>query len=111
METRTYETTEVRVYKLILNDMRSPKIEHCEIVAISTDYNKLVEWYKSQLAPKMWRDGRWGKTFVEGAPLEWFNPAHSLELNDTRPFHHGIEDEWIRAEIFYDVINRVRYID
>ena len=112
METRTYEVKEIKVYKLILNDMRSAKIEYCDIAAFSTDYGKLVEWYKSQLAPEPWRDGRWGKTFKEGSPLEWFNPAGSLELNDTHSmWQHGIEDEWISMETFNEVKNSFLYID
>ena len=106
METRT--VTQVRVYKLILNDMRDAHVETCTIAAISTEYEKLVEWYNSQLAPKVWRDGRWGKTFVEGSPLEWYNPAADLELNAYDPFNQGIRDEWVSEEVYLDVINNNR---
>lgn len=109
MEART--VTEVRVYKLVLNNMQAPKIEMGEIVAISGDYDKLVNWYNSQLAPQMWRDGRWGKTFAQGTPLEWYNPARSLELNDTYPFGHGISDEWVRESSLDGIMNRFTVIE
>lgn len=41
MQTRTI--TEVLLYRLILNDMRFPKIEIKQLVAVSTSYEKLVE--------------------------------------------------------------------
>lgn len=102
MEIRTFSEQQVRVYKLILNRMTSPKIEYMEIVALSTDYEKLVEWYESQRAP-LWRDGQWGKSFKAGSTLEWFNPAHSLELNDTYPFGHGISDQWIPVTAWNEI--------
>lgn len=111
MEIRETILKEVRVYKLILNDMRSPKIEMSEIVALSTDYQKLVDWYTSQIAPEGWRDGQWYKSFAEGSPLEWYNPASSLELNANYPFGQGISDEWITEDILINGISRYLYID
>lgn len=107
METRTI--TQVRVYKIILNPMQAPQVEIGEIAAISTEYDKLVEWYKSQLAPQMWRDGRWNKTFAEGSPLEWYNPAWSLELNAYDPFNQGIRDEWVTEDMYFNIINHNLY--
>lgn len=104
METRTITITQVRVYKLILNDMRDAHVETCTIAAISTEYEKLVEWYKSQIAPEPWRDGRWHKVFAEGTPLEWYNPVYNLELNAYDPFDQGIRDEWVREEVYLDII-------
>lgn len=92
METRTI--TQVRIYMLALNPMTG-RGEERRIVALSTDYNKLVAWYNDQLAPEPWRDGQWYKEFRAGSPLEWFNPAFSLELNRTAPYGHGISDEWL----------------
>ena len=109
MEART--VNEVRLYKLVLNNMQAPKIEMGTLVAVSGDYDKLVNWYKSQLAPAMWRDGRWGKTFAQGTPLEWYNPASSLELNDTYPFGQGISDEWVRESSLPDIMNRFTFIE
>lgn len=93
METRTI--TQVRIYTLALNPMTG-RAEERRIVALSTDYNKLVAWYNDQLAPEPWHDRRmWCKVFRAGSPLEWFNPAYSLELNQTGPYRHGIGDMWI----------------
>lgn len=91
METRTI--TQVRIYTLGLNPMMG-RSEERRIVALSTDYNKLVAWYRDQLAPEPWRDGQWYKEFRAGSPLEWFNPAITLDL-DKPPFGHGIGDMWI----------------
>ena len=107
METRSI--TQVRIYKLILNPMQAPKIEFGEIVAVSTDYEKLVEWYKSQMAPEGWYDGRWFKTFVQGSPLEWYNPATNLEFNAYDPFNHGIRDEWVHEDTYLNIINHNLY--
>ena len=108
MEARS--VTEVKLYKLVLNDMRFDHIEDGKIVAISSDYEKLVEWYNSQRAPEMWRDGRWGKFFAQYSPLEWFNPASSLELNNTYPFGQGISEEWVREESLDRIINDFYFI-
>ena len=105
METR--QITQLRVYKLIMNHV-SDRAEDGTITAISTDYDKLVAWYHSQLAPEKWRDGRFLKTFAEGSPLEWFNPVTSLELNELGTFGHGIADEWIRETVYMDIIQKGR---
>lgn len=105
METRTI--TQVRVYKLILNPMTA-NAEAGEIVAISTDYQKLVDWYESQKAPEMWRDGRWNKTFAEGSPLEWYNPDN-IELNAPSCFGQGIRDEWVKEETYLGIVNSTRF--
>ena len=67
METRTI--TQVRIYTLALNPMAG-RAEERRIVALSTDYNKLVAWYRDQMVPE-WRDGLWYKYFRQGSPLEW----------------------------------------
>jgi len=107
METRTI--TQVRVYKLILNPMTA-NAEAGELVAASTDYQKLVDWYNSQKAPEPWRDGQWNKVFAEGSPLEWHNPADNLELNAPDIFNHGIRDEWVAESVYIDVINSGRLL-
>lgn len=107
METRTI--TQVRLYKLILNRMTAPDYEIGETVAVSTEYDKLVEWYKSQIAPEPWRDGRWGKTFAKGTPLEWFNPVVNLGLNDYNPYLFGIKDEWVHMDTYLYIIEHNRY--
>ena len=94
--------TELRLYKLILNPM-TDRAEAGQIVAISGDYDKLVQWYHSQLASEPYRDGQWYKVFTKGSPLEWFNPAGTLELNNPGLFGHGIRDEWVAESVYYNV--------
>lgn len=108
MVTRTIN--EVKLYVLVLNNMQAPKIEYGEVVAVSLDYDRLVEWYNSQKAPEMWRDGRWGKTFAKGSPLEWYNPAYSLELDNTQPFGHGISTSWVREENLGRIMSEYKFI-
>lgn len=101
METRNI--TQVRIYKLVLNSMFA-NYEQGNIVAISPSYEKLVDWYKSQCAKELWRDGRWEKSFIQGSPLEWYNPCLSLELNDTDHYGHGIGDEWIEKSVYHKIL-------
>ena len=108
MVTRTIN--EVKLYALVLNPMQAPKIEYGEVVAVSLDYDRLVEWYNSQKAPEMWRDGRFGKTFAKGSPLEWYNSANSLEPDDTQPFGHGINTHWVREENLSRIISKYTFI-
>ena len=109
METRTI--TQVRIYTLALNPMAG-RAEERRIVALSGDYDRLVAWYRDQMVPE-WRDGQWYKYFRQGSPLEWFNPAFSLELSQNAPYGHGISDEWmsesdwtaLRSSGYYTIIN------
>lgn len=109
METRTRTFNEVRVYKLILNPM-SDRAEAGKIVAISDDYNKLVEWYKAQFATGAWRDeDGWWRTFRKDSPLFWMNPCNSVELNPNDIFHHGIYDELVGKEDYSSVFSSGRF--
>lgn len=107
METRT--TTEVRIFKLILNPMTA-NAEAGNIVAISTSYDKLVEFYSSELAEERYKDGRWNKTFKKNSPLEWYNPLTALELNIDSIFGHGIFDEWVREKTWDKIRNSRDFI-
>lgn len=107
METKNI--TVVRIYKLILNPMYE-LLERKQIVAISTDYNRLVSWYRSQLADDhCYMDNGYNKVFKKGSPLELFNRAGSLNLNDGGSFGHGIFDEWIDLNDFYKTKNSGRF--
>lgn len=107
METRTI--TQVKLYKLILNPM-ADCAESGNIAAISDSYDKLVNWYRSQLnSMGPWRDGRWYKVFAAGSPLEWYNPADNLELNNPGLFGHGILDEWVNESVYYDILRSGRF--
>lgn len=91
METR--HIMQVRIYVLILNPFGAA--EECEIVAVSDDYNRLVNWYIDQFAQEGYREDGFYKVFKKGSPIEYNNPCYTTALNETRPFGHGIHDEWV----------------
>jgi hypothetical protein len=84
------------MYALMLNDMRSSNVENIEVVRTGQTSEELADWYRDQLAPEPWNDGRWNKAFKAGSDLEWYNPATSIDvLND---FWGGIYDnvpDWV----------------
>lgn len=100
METRTI--TQVRLHVLVLNTFGAA--EEGEIVAVSDDYNRLVSWYNDQFAQEGYREDGWYKTFKKGSPIEYNNPCANTDLNKTRPFGHGIRDEWVKV----DAVDRIR---
>lgn len=107
METRNIQ--EVRIYVLVLNTFGFA--EDGEIVAVSDDYNRLVDWYNQQINPEgRYIENGWYKTFKKGSPIEYNNPCSSLELNNTYPFGHGIHDEWIPTETFYSLSGRYNVV-
>ena len=91
METR--QTKEVKVYILVLNDMRKGK-DHNNAVAYSYEKEKLIEWYKLQIDVKADKDS--GKAFKIGSFIKWYNPIDSFEK--LTPYNHGIHEEWVTEE-------------
>jgi len=63
------------IFVLLLNDMRAPKVEYVEPVARASSRAALEAFLERERVPH-YRDGRWGKSFRQGGPLEWFNPAY-----------------------------------
>ena len=57
---------------LYLNDMRSPQIEMLRHVVKAATKEELKAFLARERV-ESYRDGRWGKVFREGGPLEWFN--------------------------------------
>lgn len=109
METR--QITEVHIYVLVLNTVGAA--ESCEIAAVSDDYQKLVDFYNSQLLPvneRFRNNVGFFRSFKEG-PLYDLNPCNSLELNDTSQFRHGIHDEWVNANNLDWIRNQYYCID
>ena len=102
METRTI--IEEKLYKLILNPMRS-NTEAGHIVALSYDKQKLIDYHNSLLAPQVIKEEGspsfdshgdshvWNKAFQIGSALEWFNPCYGNFEPDY--FGHGVGFEWI----------------
>ena len=75
-------------YVFQANDMRSPKIENTQPVAVSDDKQRLIDYIKDQLHCIIqggeygsWKDGMWGKVFKAGSPLEWFNMPYGIPKN------------------------------
>lgn len=104
METRTRTVTEVRVYALALNGVYD-RCESGKIVAISTEYDKLVDFYNENLLKEgeEYRDeNNILHRFKEG-PLYNYNPCFTLELNNVEYWGYGIHDEWV-PEDYYKVI-------
>lgn len=102
LETRTI--TKVRMYKLMLNPM-TDRVESSRIVAVSDDYERLVNWYMSQFSTTAWTDDNWYKVFKSGSAIEWYNPCDSLGLNELNCWGHGIGDEWIPLDVYSDIRN------
>ncbi len=91
---------QIKYYKLLLNDMRSDKIEKTKIAAISEDRDKLISWHNDQLDESEWLDGKWRKSFKKGSPLEWFNPTKSFDK--ISPFNDGIGEEIVNEKFIKD---------
>ena len=95
METRTVE--QVLIYYLVLNPMRD-RTEAANIVAISYEKQKLIDWYNSEKADKPYEDNNWSKSFKKEGSLEWYNPVnfgYDAENFEPNHFGHGIRSEWI----------------
>lgn len=57
---------------LMLNDMRSCRIEILTVAMTAQTKAELVEFVESERV-EPYTDGNWGKRFRQGGPLEWFN--------------------------------------
>lgn len=106
METREKYLQEIRLYVLCLNPMDG-SAESAVDVAVSTDYQRLVDWYRGQFNPGgYWRDNGFNKTFKPGSPLEWYNPIYNLDLNNLGTFGHGIYDTWVSVDSLNEIRSR-----
>ncbi len=79
METR--QITEYKIYVLELAEMHGGVDKAVPVVAFD-DYQKLKDYYNSQLAPEPYNDGEWYKVFKKGSLFEWYNPADTLEIKN-----------------------------
>jgi len=89
METRSIN--QIKIWKLMLNRMTG-KAEQVDIVAMSTDRQKLSEFYESKKVG-IYKDDIWNKQFEKGSLIEWFN--------DTTWDQDMFQYEWISEEQFY----------
>lgn len=106
VETRS--VVEVRLFVLVPNTFG--RAEEGRIVAISDDYDRLVDWYLNQFAEDPYRDEGFYKTFKKGSLIEYNNPCGSLKLNDIRPFGHGIHDEWVSQDTFVEIQSKFNFV-
>lgn len=111
METRQLPPrTQIKIWKLIMNDMRMSQIEQSEIVAISEDRQKLINLVESEKC-EPYTDEGWGKSFKKGGKLEWKNSFHHRGDYLDTSFRHGIIEEWVDDEIFHNQVKTdERYI-
>lgn len=99
MNTRT--VTQVEVWFLFLNPMVG-RMEERSLVATALSKESMIEWYNQQVAPELWHDGRYNKTFIQGSRLEWYNPVSwmggGFEPND---YGQGLFSEWVNEDIVH----------
>ena len=104
METR--QITEYKVYVLCLANMHGG-VDKASPVAVFDDIEKLKNYYNSQLADQPYIDEpssdsygnvhSWNKVFKKGSPLEWFNPASSLEAVSWHDAAFGgVVEDWVQ---------------
>lgn len=105
METRTVE--QVRLYVLVLNTFGSA--EESAIACISDSYNKIVDFYNSQLLDEPYWENGYRISFKDG-PLKYFNPCPSLDLSYISVFGHGIHSEWCNIDNYYAIKNKYYFI-
>ena len=113
METR--QITEVKIWRLILNPMRS-NTEDRQLLAISDDREKLLNWYKNEFASEPYysvgensfpakgdfpaqysEHHKYYKVFKLGSILEWMNPL--MNEDEMGTFGHGIDHEWLSEDV------------
>lgn len=88
--------------------------ERCEsgtIVAVSTDYNDLMQWYHDQMDP----NGPPGRDesgyyhfYKEGSDIYWYNPPRSEMLGDLDYWNHGFGDHWLPTDQFNAYISSMK---
>ena len=103
METR--EIKQIKIWKLL---MHATNRDDWELVAISSDKQKLVDWYKQQQCNSYTEFveglGDYAKYFKKESALEWFEPVHSRE-EEVMDYEYGISSEWINETEFNIIEN------
>ena len=113
METR--QITQIKIWKLIMNPMTT-NTEHNQLLVISDDRQKLLDWYKLQFADEPYFSvgenyfpakgdfpvqhdlhHRYYKVFKQGTPLEWFNPIDNEDIPNR--YGQGISFEWVNEDM------------
>jgi hypothetical protein len=60
------------MFILYLNDMRSAHVEDIHPICHAETREALLSFVEGETVPS-YTDGRWGKSFRKGGPLEWYN--------------------------------------
>lgn len=66
------------MWVLLLNDMRASQVEILSPVA-RADSRDALQSLLAREKVDAYNDGRWGKAYRQGGPLEWFNPPWDFE--------------------------------
>lgn len=112
METR--EITQGKLYVLYMNHVRD-RWEDSTNVAVSTDYQQLVDWvnsfrvepYRSEKDLQVFGQS-FLKVYAEGSPLEYYNAPDSLDLEQYNG--KGITFDWIPLQILEKILNSDRWL-
>jgi len=101
-ETRMIE--EVKVYALLMQGMTNNS-ENIQLMALSFEKQKLIDWHNEQLVEPYEDDGpdnfnegtkSYHKVFRKGGPLEWMNPVENFD--QLGMFGHGIIFDWVNED-------------
>lgn len=82
------------MYVLLLNDMRSPKIEMLTPICRAETKEELEAFISRERVEPYKTDEHWHKVYRQGGPLEWFNEPYGFDAErhflDVRT-----ENEWV----------------
>lgn len=101
METR--QITQVHVFFVVLNNIYG-RFEDREIVAVSDDYQKLLDFYYSNLLPEneRFRDEQGMYRSFANGPFYNYNPIMCE--------YDGFKDEWVSLEEYEKIKSRYYFI-
>ena len=100
METRTI--TEVKTYKLILNPVYG-QAEYVRLAAFSDDYDRLYDFYMSELTNDVVQEDGFFRYFRKG-PLYNYNLAYHINLQQPDDYYGpGITYQWVPLDTFDEI--------
>ena len=98
METRVIK--QIKIWKLL---MHAKNRDEWDLVAVSADRQKIVDWYKNQQCDEyieyVEKLGNYPKFFKKGNPLEWYEPIENIEA-EVMDNEYGVSHEWINENEF-----------
>lgn len=102
MEKRVME--EVKLYKLVMNPVTA-NAETGNIVAISTEIERLEYFLKEQESLFPFRDASGYVHFYKEGPLYWYNQPTFGSC-----WGHGIQSEWVYVETYNELRNSGQFL-